>query len=95
MGYVRQRRGPLGSDRRCLLSAGEQWNHLTIQVQRTSSNQLLYQSITLNGSAAKLNKTSAPYSAPGWWGVTVNYQMDGNYEQQAYTVYLDKLTFTY
>ncbi|MFZ0815220.1 MAG: Ig domain-containing protein, partial [Candidatus Sulfotelmatobacter sp.] len=25
------------------------WNHLTIQVQRTSDNQLLFQSITLNG----------------------------------------------
>jgi hypothetical protein len=72
-----------------------QWNHLTIQVQRTSSNQLLYQSITLNGSTATLNKTSAPFSAPGWYGITVNYQMDGNYKQDAYTVYLDKLTFTY
>jgi len=71
------------------------WNHLTIQVQRTSSNQLLYQSITLNGSTATLNKTSAPFSAPGWYGITVNYQMDGNYEQEGYTVYLDKLTFTY
>jgi hypothetical protein len=68
----------------------------TIQVQRTPNNRLLYQSIRLSGSTATLNKTSAPpYSAPGWWGVAANYQMDGNYEQQAYTVYLGKLTFTY
>jgi major membrane immunogen (membrane-anchored lipoprotein) len=71
------------------------WNHLTIQVERTSGNQLLYQSITLNGVTHTLNWTYAPYSEPGWYGVTVNYQMDGNYVQSPYTVYLDKLNFTY
>lgn len=71
------------------------WNHLTIQVERTSSNQLLYQTITLNGVTNTLNATYAPFSAPGWWGITVNYQMDGNNQQSPYTVYLDKLNFTY
>jgi hypothetical protein len=71
------------------------WNHLTIQVQRTSNNQLLYQSITLNGVTSELNQTYNPGAAPGWYGVTANYQMDGNYEQSPYTVYLDNLTFTY
>jgi major membrane immunogen (membrane-anchored lipoprotein) len=71
------------------------WNHLTIQVQRTSANQLLYQSITLNGQTHTLNWTYAPFSAPGWWGITINYQMDGDYKQTPYTVYLDKLNFTY
>lgn len=73
-----------------------QWNHLTIQVERTSSNQLLYQSITLNGDTHTLNWTYDHGSAPSsWWGVTINYQMDGNNEQSPYTVYLDELTFTY
>ena len=71
------------------------WNHLTLQVQRTSDNQLLYQSITLNGVTNTLNKYYNPGSAPGWHGVTVNYQMDGNYQQSPYSVYLDDLTFTY
>jgi len=71
------------------------WNHLTIQVQRTSNNQLLYQSITFNGQTHTLNRTYAPFSAPGWWGITVNYQMDGNSKQSSYTVYVDKLNFTY
>jgi hypothetical protein len=71
------------------------WNHLTIQVQRTSSNELLYQSITLNGVTNNLNWTFSPGSAVGWYGVTINYQMDGNYKQQPYDVYLDELTFTY
>jgi len=71
------------------------WNHLTIQVQRTSSNQLLYQSITLNGQTGTVNQYYNPGSAPGWWGVTINYQMDGNQYQTPYSVYLDDLTFTY
>lgn len=72
-----------------------QWNHLTIQVQRTSDNKLLYQSITFNGVTHVLNKVYPPFSAVGWYGITVNYQQDGNYKQTPYTVYVDKLNFTY
>lgn len=71
------------------------WNHLTLQVARTASNQLLYQSITFNGVTHTLNWTYAPFSAPGWWGITVNYQMDGDYAQTPYTVYVDQMNFTY
>ena len=71
------------------------WNHLTIQVQRTSNNQLLYQSITLNGETHTLNQYYNPASTPGWYGVTVNYQEDGNSKQSPYSVYLDQLTFDY
>jgi hypothetical protein len=71
------------------------WNHLVIKVQRTSSDQLLYQSISLNGVTTTLNKTYSPFSAPGWWGIVVNFQLDGNYKQSPYSVYLDKFNFTY
>ncbi len=71
------------------------WNHLTLQVQRTSNNQLLYQSITLNGVTANLNEYYNPGPAVGWYGVTVNYQEDGNSAQSAYSVYLDQFTFSY
>ncbi len=71
------------------------WNHLTIQVQRTSNNQLLYQSITLNGVTSTVNQYYNPGAAVNWYGLTVNYQMDGNYQQAPYSVYLDNLTFTY
>lgn len=70
------------------------WNHLVIQVERTSNNQLLYKSITLNGQQYNLNATYAPTST-SWYGVTVNYQMDGNNSQTPYKVYLDNLTFRY
>jgi hypothetical protein len=71
------------------------WNHLTIQVERTSNNQLLYKTITLNGKTATVNQYYNPGSAPGWYGVTINYQEDGNSSQSAYSVYLDQLTFSY
>jgi Putative Ig domain len=71
------------------------WNHLTIQVQRTSNNDLVYQSITLNGDTHTLNWTFPHGSSPDWYGLTINYQMDGNSHQDSYNVYLDNLTFTY
>ncbi len=72
------------------------WNHVTIQVQRTSDGNLLFQSITFNGVTSALNITRPPGTAPSnWYGVTVNYQMDGNFAQQAYSVWLDKFNFTY
>jgi hypothetical protein len=71
------------------------WNHLTLEVERTSGNQLLYKSITLNGVTNTLNIYHNPASYPGWYGITVNYQMDGNNVQTPYSIYLDKLSFTY
>ena len=72
------------------------WNHVTIQVQRESNNSLLFQSITLNGNQTVLNRTYSPGTCPsGWWGITVNYQLDGNHDQADYSTYLDDFNFTY
>ena len=72
------------------------WNHVTIHVQRETDNWLLFQSITLNGVTSNINRYYAPGSAPRqWWGITVNFQMDGNDRQTPYTTYLDNFTFTY
>ena len=70
------------------------WNHLTLQVQRTSDNQLLFESITLNGETATLNYSENP-TPTTWYGVTINYQQDGNHQQTPYSVWLDKLNFSY
>lgn len=70
------------------------WNHLVLQVQRTSDNHLLFKSITLNGSTATLNYYETPTSTT-WYGVTINYQQDGNYAQTPYSVWLDNLNFSY
>ena len=71
------------------------WNHVTLQMQRTSDNKLLYHSITLNGVTTVIDRYFPPFTVGNWYGVTANYQMDGNYSQSPYTVYVDKFTLTY
>ena len=70
------------------------WNHLVIQVQRTTGGRLLYKSITLNGKKATLNIYKYPTST-SWHGVTINYQQDGNSNMYDYSIWLDKLNFSY
>jgi len=70
------------------------WNHLVIEVERTTNNKLLYKTITLNGDKQTLNWYNDS-TAINWHGVTVNFQIDGNYKQEPYSVYLDKFNFTY
>jgi hypothetical protein len=65
-------------------------------VQREAGNVLLYQTITMNGTTFTINETFPPMAIPStWYGVTVNYQMDGNSTQTSNTTYLDNLTLTY
>jgi hypothetical protein len=72
------------------------WNHVTVNVQRGANNTLIFQSITLNGVTANINKTYAPFWVPAdWYGITVNYQMDGDEKQDAITSYVDKFSFMY
>ena len=72
------------------------WNHVTLTLERESDNTLLYQSIELNDTTYALNKTYLPgVAGPSWWGVTANYQMDGNAAFNANTTYLDNFSVTY
>jgi hypothetical protein len=48
----------------------------------------------LNGQKSVLNHTENPTSS-NWYGVTINYQQDGNRMQQPYSIWLDNLTFSY
>jgi hypothetical protein len=75
--------------------ANNAWNHLTLQVQRTWDNKLQYHSITFNGVTHILDWYFSPFSVGNWYGVTANYQMDGNYKQSPYTVFVDKFSLTY
>ena len=72
------------------------WNHVTIVMQRTSDNWLYFKSITLNGQTSNVGRYYKPSSAPAsWYGVTVNFQTDGNHLQAPYQVLLDKFSLTY
>lgn len=70
------------------------WNHLILHVHRTSDNHLVFDSITLNGYTASANRTDSPTDT-SWYGITVNYQIDGNANQDPYTVFLQNVNFTY
>ncbi len=70
------------------------WNHVVIHAQRTTDDRLIFDTTTLNGVTSKVNRTDDP-TPTTWYGMTINYQMDGNKAQQPYSVYLDKLNFTY
>lgn len=71
------------------------WNHLTLQVQRTSDNKLLYRSITFNGVTTVIDRYFPPFNIGSWYGVTANFQLDGNYKQDPYAVIVDKFSLTY
>ena len=72
------------------------WNHVTVTAQRGPNNTVIYQTITLNGVTSNINKTYAPFVVPSdWYGITVNYQMDGDEKQHSIRSYLDNFSFTY
>ena len=72
------------------------WNHITLQFQRGTGNTVIYKSISVNGVTANINETFASFQVPAsWYGITVNYQMDGDSKQSSNRTYLDNLSLTY
>jgi hypothetical protein len=49
--------------------------------------------MTMNGVKHYLNWYYAP-TATTWSGVTVNYQLDGDYRQDNYSTWVDKMSLT-
>ena len=79
----------------CTLKEG-QWNHVTFVAQRLSNNDVVYKTLTVNGVTYTWNITVAPYAVPSdWYGMTVNYQLDGNSKMTTNVTYLDNLAVTY
>jgi hypothetical protein len=79
---------------RCPALVAYQWQHVTLEVERTADNNLHYVSLTLNGTKHYLNWYNAS-TATSWRGVTINYQMDGNYQQKSYSTWVDKMSLSY
>ncbi len=72
------------------------WNHVSLSLQRLGNNGVQYNTITVNGNSYTINQSFAPFSVPGgWYGMTVNFQMDGNYQMASNTTYLDNLNIRY
>ena len=67
------------------------WNHLQFEAERTSGNQVHYISVTLNGVKHYINTTVASRIAPSTWnGMTTHIQLNGDYKQDDYSVWMDK-----
>lgn len=69
------------------------WHHLTWEFQRTST-QTIFVALTLDGVKHYLNQA---YSAKPWSGTEINvaFQMDGDYAQHPYSVWLDNVKLSY
>ena len=77
----------------CLPPTAYAWHHLTWEFQRTST-QTIFVALTLDGVKHYLNQA---YSAKPWSGTEINvaFQMDGDYAQHPYSVWLDNVTLSY
>jgi len=77
----------------CLPFTSKKWHHLEWQFDRVS-NQVHYISITIDGKVMPINLTFNPQ--PNWnqEGINIAFQMDGDYKQTPYNVWLDNVTLT-
>lgn len=77
----------------CKPFPANQWIHLVWDLAR-SNGQTLYKSVTINGTTYPLNITYAPQLNWTWEEIDVAFQMDGDFRQDPYNVWLDKVTLT-
>jgi hypothetical protein len=77
----------------CPAPAANVWHHLTWEFQR-SSNQATFVAVTLDGQKHFINYTyyGKPMNATE---INVAFQIDGDFAQHPYSVWLDNLTLSY
>jgi hypothetical protein len=77
----------------CSVPAANTWHHLTWELQRTDS-QVIFIAVTLDGNKHFVNQTynAKPMNASE---INVAFQMDGDFAQHPYSVWLDNVTLSY
>lgn len=77
----------------CPTVSANTWHHLTWQIERVNG-QVHYISVTLDGNVGTVDKYYNPQQ--GWNGNDVNvaFQMDGDYRQDPYSVWLDNVSLS-
>ena len=78
----------------CTAPSSYRWHHLVLQFQRASNGDERYISETLDGNTHYFNVAVRPRPQNAW-EINVAFQMDGNYRQQSYSVWLNKVNLTY
>lgn len=79
----------------CPVFPAYRWNHVTINMQRTSSSYLRYVSFTYNGVTHYVNKYINSRYTSYSNGVSIDFQMDGNSTMTPYSVWLDRVNLSY
>ena len=77
----------------CPVFSAYRWNHVVEEFERTSDNKLHFVAITYNGVKHYVNKYFSP-SSTSWYGMGIDFQMDGNRAGSAYSTWLDKIKVT-
>jgi hypothetical protein len=78
----------------CPVVSGQTWHHLTWQGDRVNG-QVHFISVTLDGNVSTVDKYYNPQPNYAGSDVNVAFQMDGDYRQDPYDVWLDNVTLSY
>ena len=76
----------------CSRPPAYQWNHLVLEFQRVG-NQTKFVSVTLNGHKSYINRTYTS-RAVNAHELNAAVQMDGRYDQENYSMWVDKMKVT-
>ena len=77
----------------CPTVSANQWHHLTWKMERVNG-QAHYISITLDGKESMIDKYYSPQQHWRGHGMSVAFQLDGDYRQSPYAVWLDNITLS-
>ncbi len=75
----------------CPVVSAKTWHHLTWTVERVN-DQVHYISVALDGKVSTVDKYYNPQPDYGGSDLNVAFQMDGDYRQDPYSVWLDNVS---
>jgi hypothetical protein len=78
----------------CPAPAANTWNHVTLEFERTDTYQVHYVAMTMNGERHQLDWYYDSIPSP-WNGIDVNVQLDGNFQQEHYSEWINNMSLTY
>lgn len=78
----------------CPVVSANEWHHLTWTVERVNG-QAHYISVELDGKVSTVDKYYNPQKHYRGAGVNVAFQMDGDYRQDPYSVWLDNVSLSW
>jgi len=77
----------------CATPKQDAWNQLTWEFSRNSSNQIVFEAVTLNGQRSVINQSFDSNPASGS-GIDVAFQMDSDGGPTPWSVWVDKVSLT-